>query len=120
MSGDLSFMDAVHVASSRQVHLRCDGVIIDVATHAAGQFSCSPIEIRFAPLVAAAQPIFDCSPQTFPDRELHHRRLPGRAPHHWRSVSYVTAPISQDVSKPMSANAATTMISAVPTEDGRW
>ena len=49
-----------------KVHLRCDGVIIDGVTHATLQFSSSPIEIRFAPLVAASQPILDGSPQTFP------------------------------------------------------
>src|SRR4029077_17411219 len=74
-------MDAVHLASSRQVHLSFNGVIVDTGTHATCQFLCPPIEIRFATLVAAAQPIFDCPPQAFPDGKLHHRRLPGPVPH---------------------------------------
>ena len=66
-------MNAVHLASSRQVHLSFNGVIVDVGTHATRQFLCPPIEIRFATLVAAAQPIFDCPPQAFPDgnRQRH-------------------------------------------------
>ena len=74
-------MDAVHLASSRQVHLSFNGVIVDIGTHATRQFLCPPIEIRFATLVAAAQPIFDCPPQAFPDGKLHHRLLPGPVPH---------------------------------------
>ena len=74
-------MDAVHLASSRQVHLSFNGVIVDIGTHATRQFLCPPIEIRFATLVAAAQPIFDCPPQAFPDGKLHHRRLPSPVPH---------------------------------------
>jgi hypothetical protein len=53
-------MDAVHLASSKQVHLSFNGVIVDIGTHATGQFLYPPIEIRFATLVVAAQPIFDC------------------------------------------------------------
>ena len=53
-------MDAVHLASSRQIHLSFNGVIVDIGTHATRQFLCPPIEIRFATLVAAAQLIFDC------------------------------------------------------------
>ena len=60
---------------------RRNGVIVDIGTHATRQFLCPPIEIRFATLVAAAQPIFDCPPQAFPDGKLHHRRLPGPVPH---------------------------------------
>jgi hypothetical protein len=74
-------MDAVHLASSRQVHLSFNGVIVDVGAHATRQFLCPPIEIRFATLVAAAQLIFGCLPQAFSDGKLHYRRLPGRAPH---------------------------------------
>ena len=74
-------MNAVHLASSRQVHLSFNGVIVDVGTHATRQFLCPPIEIRFATLVAAAQPFFDCTPQAFPDGKLHHRRLPRLVPH---------------------------------------
>ena len=70
LSRDLSFMDAVHLAASRQVHLGFNGVIIDVPTHAAGQFLCFPIQILFAPLVVAAQPIFDCSQHAFPAGKL--------------------------------------------------
>src|SRR4249920_2491465 len=77
-------MDAVHLASSRQVHLSFNGVIVDIGTHATRQFLCPPIEIRFATLVAAAQLIFDCPPQAFSDGKLHHRRLPGRVPHRGR------------------------------------
>src|SRR6476620_5852973 len=44
-------MDAVHLASSRQVHLSFNGVIVDIGTHATRQFLCPPIEIRFAALV---------------------------------------------------------------------
>jgi hypothetical protein len=68
------------ISSSRQVHLSFNGVIVDVGTHATGQFLCPPIVIRLATLVAAAQPIFDCPPQAFPDGKLHHRLLPGRVP----------------------------------------
>jgi len=74
-------MDAVHLASSIQVHLSFNGVIVEVGTPATRQFLRLPIEIRFATLVAAAQPIFDCPPQAFPDGKLHHRRLPGPVPH---------------------------------------
>ena len=74
-------MNAVHLASSRQVHLSFNGVVVDIGTHATRQFLCPPIEIRFATLVATAQPIFDCPPQTFPDGKLHHGCLPGPVPH---------------------------------------
>jgi hypothetical protein len=74
-------MNAVHLAASGQVHFGFNGVIIDVATHGTGQFSCFPIEIRFATLVASAQTIFDCPLQAFPDGKLHHRRLPGAEQH---------------------------------------
>ena len=63
-------MDDVHLASSRQVHLSFNGVIVDVGAPATRQFLCPPIEIRFATLVAAAQLIFDCPPQAFSDGKL--------------------------------------------------
>ena len=49
-------MDAVHLASSRQVHLSSNGVIVDTGTHATRQFLCPPMEIRFATLRRQSEP----------------------------------------------------------------
>ena len=43
-------MDAVHLASSRQVHLNFNGVIVDIGTHVIPPVLVPSIEIRFATL----------------------------------------------------------------------
>jgi hypothetical protein len=51
----LSFMDAVHLASSRQVHLSFNGVIVDVGAPATRNMSAASAFLRCSPIKSSAE-----------------------------------------------------------------